>query len=83
MARYEFKGLSGTQILETPESGSQPQPKPQPVSLPQVRCPKCQKRLFDGVMIGTIQCKRCKLVVTFIARENIEAYSSIEQALRS
>lgn len=29
------------------------------------RCPACNKRLFDGVLIGEIWCPRCKEKVRF------------------
>lgn len=50
--------------------------------LPIVRCPHCNKRLFDGFMVGEIMCPRgsCKRLVKFLAKEHVEAYSIATQA---
>ena len=43
------------------------------VELPQVRCGFCHARLFDGRLIGTIKCQRCKRLNEFFDKGNHSA----------
>jgi len=36
-----------------------------PVLLPIVRCPECHRRLFDGRLVGEIECPKCGRLVKF------------------
>ena len=65
--KHVFKGISGTQVFETAPR----------TPLPIVRCPHCNKRLFDGFMVGEIMCPRgsCKRLVKFLAEKDRAAYS--------
>lgn len=42
--------------------------------LPIVRCPGCNRRMFDGWLFGILKCPHCNTMLKFIDKEDAKEY---------